>query len=94
MPAVDMVAVMEDTAVTASNTPRPLMLKADTLLFVNAAVGVVTDLSGPPVVAQGAHIIGLVAVVGQVIAGEVIVGEVIGGEASTDIRIMDIPVGV
>jgi hypothetical protein len=58
----DMAAVMGDTAVgmvgTASNMPRPLMLRADMLPFVFAA-GVATMLSGIRAAAratQEAHI--------------------------------------
>ena len=78
-------AVMGVTVVgmegTASNMPRPVMLRADTAPFV-FAVGVATNLSGLRAAAgvmQGAHIIELAAVTGE------------AGEVTTDIRTMDIP---
>jgi hypothetical protein len=85
MPVEDMAGDMGATAVgmagTASNMPRPLMLRADTAPFV-FAVGVAANLSGLRAIArvmQGADITELAAIAGE--AGEVI----------TDIRTMDIP---
>ena len=63
---------------TASNMPRPVMLRADTAPFV-FAVGVAANLSGLRAAArvmQGADITELAA---------------IAGEVTTDIRTMDIP---
>lgn len=68
---------------TASNMPRPVMLRADTAFVF--AVGVATNLSGLRAAAgvmQGADIIELAAVAGE------------AGEVTTDIRTMDIPATV
>ena len=73
MPAVDMVAVMADTAVgmaaTASDMPRSAMLRAGTARFVSA-VDVATVLLGMRAdsgAMQDAHMPGIGAALGEVI---------------------------
>jgi hypothetical protein len=85
-----MAGVMADIAVTvvgmlSEDMPRPAMLGVDTLVSV-LAVDVVTNLRGPRAAmptSQGAHVIGMAAVIGEAVTGE-------AGEAVTGIRPMDI----
>jgi hypothetical protein len=85
MPVEDMAGDMGATAVgmvgTASNMPRPVMLRADTAPFV-LAVGVaanLSDLRAAVRVMQGADITKRAAIAGE------------AGEVTMDIRTMDIP---
>jgi hypothetical protein len=81
-------AVTADMAVAMagmlSDTPRPAMLRGDTLAFVFAA-DVVTNSRGTHAALhamQGAHITRLAAVIGEVVA----TGEVVTGIRTIDLR--------
>src|SRR6266481_2123918 len=77
MPVEVMAAVMADTAGMLLKDMLPqVMLRVDTLVSV-LAVDVVTNLRGPRAAMpalQGARVIGMAAVTGEVAAGEAITG--------------------
>jgi len=93
MPVEVTAAVMADTAGMLLKDMLPqVMLRVDTLVSV-LAVDVVTNLRGPRAAMpalQGARVIGMAAVTGEVVAGEAVTGEAATGEAITGIRPMDI----
>jgi len=96
LPVEVMAADMAEIAVTlegmlSKDMPRPAMSGVDTLDSV-LAVDVVTNLRGPRAAMpalQGARVIGMAAVTGEVVTGAA-TGEAATGEAVTGIRPMDI----
>src|SRR5712671_1029716 len=95
MPVEVMAGVMADTAgmlvgTLSEDMPRLAMLGLDTLVSV-LAVDVVTNLRGPRAAMpalQGARVIGMAAVTGEVVTGEAVTGAAATGEAVTGIRIL------
>ena len=94
MPVEDMAAVTAHEAVAMAGTvvdmPRPRMFEEDTmvLLFAAGVVPTLLDMRAATRAMQGAHIMPLAAVAGEVaVPGEAAVaGEVTGHIRTTDIR--------
>jgi hypothetical protein len=88
MPVEGMVVVTADIAVAMagmlSDTPRPAMLRADTLAFAFAAglAAVLSAMRAETPAMQGARITRLAAVIGEVVAA----GEVVTGIRTIDLR--------